>query len=148
MDARTKKIATIALNLAMRGDWEESATYIKRLSGTQGLVDAMTAWIDTMIGAAYPEHEQGQPIAIKFLAVETDEVGGADEVDWAKAWAGRLISYRAAQDWEGFRSVLLSVPEGKPLGDGISALLNLVVTTLNNIAKTRAAAEAINRGAS
>lgn len=148
MDPRVKKIATIALNLAMKGDWEESANYIKRLSGTNGLIDAITAWIDTMIGKVYPEHEQGQPIAIKFLAFETGEIGGADDVDWAKAWAGRLISYRAAQDWDGFRSVLLSVPEGKALGDGISALLNIVVSTLNNIEQTRAAAAEMTRGAS
>lgn len=78
MDPRVKKIATVALNLAMRGDWEESA----------------------------------------------------------------------AKDWEGFRSVLLSVPEGRPLGDGISALLNIVVSSLNNVETIRAATAKIQRGTS
>jgi hypothetical protein len=148
MDPRVKKIATIALNLAMKGDWEESGRYIKRLSGTDGLLHAMTAWIDTMIAEVYPEHRPGQAIAVKFFAIETEEIGGADDVDWEKAWAGRLISYRAAKDWEGFHSVLTSVPEGKPLAAGINALMNIVVSSLNNVEKTREAAAKIQRGAS
>lgn len=146
MDARTKKIATVALHLAMKEDFEEAANYVKRLSGTEGLISAMLAWIDTLIAELYPEHKDGKPIAIRFLANETDEVGTADDVEWSKAWAGRLISYRAADDHDGFNAVLRSVPQGRALGDGIMALLNLVATSLANAEKTKALAEAINRG--
>lgn len=148
MDARTKKIATVALHLAQRGDFEEAANYVKRLNGTDGLIGAMLAWIDTLIGRVYPEHQYGTPIAIRFLALETDEVGTADDVEAKKAWAGRLISYRAADDHDGFNAVLQSLPNGSALGDGIMALLGIVADSLNNVEKTRAAADEFNRGAS
>jgi hypothetical protein len=147
-DARTTKIATVALHLAMRGDFEEAANYVKRLNGSDGLVSAILAWIDTFIGRLYPDHEYGQPIAVRFLAVETGAVESADEVGAAKAWAGRLISYRAADDQDGFNAVLRSLPEGRALGDGIMALLGIVADSLNNADKTRAVADSINRGAS
>lgn len=150
MDERTKKIATVALHLAQRGDYEEAANYIKRLSGTDGLISAMLGWIDTFIGTVYPEHEYGKRIAIRWMAIETGEVGGAEDVDPSKAWAGRLISYRAADDQDGFNALLQALPEGRALGDGIMALLGIVATSLNNVAETQrvAAAESTKDGTS
>lgn len=136
-DPRAVKIAGIALNLAMNGDFEEAARYIERLNRSNALLDAILLWIDTFIGRVYPEHKAGEPIALRFLAIETDALETADQVSWAKAWAGRLDSYRAADDHAGFMDVLRSLPEGRALGDGIMSLLNIVATSLNNIEHTR-----------
>lgn len=146
-DPRAVKIAGIALNLARNGDFEEAARYVERLNRSNALIDAILLWVDTFIGRVYPEHKVGEPIALRFLAVETDEIETADEVSWAKVWAGRLVSYRAADDHDSFVGVLRSLPEGRPLGDGIMALLNIVATSLNNLEKTRASADSINRPA-
>ncbi len=132
MDEATRRIATQALLLAQQDRFVEAARVIEPLSKTQAMVDVMCAWIDTMIAYVYPEHERGQPIAVRFGSFETGRVSTADEVDWTVAWAGRLVSYRAANDYEGFMSVLYSIPEGKALGDGVLALLNVVATSLLN----------------
>lgn len=144
MDERTKKIATVALHLAQKDDYEEAAKYVERLNGTDGLISAILAWIDTFIGVVYPEHKYGDPIAVKFLAIETGETGTADDVSASKAWAGRLISYRAADDHDSFNAVLKSLPNGRGLGDGIMALLGIVATSLNNVEQTRKTAAALS----
>lgn len=137
MNDRAKKIATIALHLAQKNDLEEAATYVSRLSGSDDLIYAMCGWIDTFIATVYPEHRYGDGIALTFYALETGEAGTADDVTPAKAWAGRLISYRAANDPEGFHAILHALPEGTALGDGVMALLAMVAMSLNNAAKIR-----------
>lgn len=131
-DARAMKIAGIALNLATKGDNEEAARYVARLNGTDGLIDAILAWIDTYIGAVYPNHKPGQRIAIRWLFTPTDEVQTADDVQPSMRWAGRLIAARAADDEAAFMDLLRSVPEGAALGDCIMALLHAVAESLKD----------------
>lgn len=146
MNDRSRKIAAAALHLAQKGDLEEAATYAARLSGSDDLIYAMIAWIDTFIAIVYPGHRFGDAIAITFLAIETGDVGTADDVDPAKAWAGRLISYRAADDAAGFNAVLQSLPDGRALGDGVMALLAMVAMSINHAEEVRRRAAEVSGG--
>jgi hypothetical protein len=138
-EARARKIAGVALGLAMAGDLEEAARYVKRLDGSNGLVVAIIGWIDTYIGSVYPEHRMGDRIAMRWLHAPSGEVETADDVDPPLRWAGRLISMRAAGDEEGFNLVLRSAPEGAGLGDGIMALLHAVATSIGDPSVCRTA---------
>jgi len=137
---RALKIAAVALNRAMAGDLEDAASYIKRLDGSNGLIVAIVGWIDTYISTVYPEHEEGQQIAVRWLFTPTGRIETADEVSASMRWAGRLISMRAALDEDGFYSVLHSAPEGGALGDGIMALLHIVAHGISDPATSRVAA--------
>lgn len=137
---RALKIASVALNRAMAGDLEDAASYIKRLDGGPGLIVAIVGWIDTYIDTVYPEHNDGAQIAVRWLFTPTGRIETADEVSPAMRWAGRLISMRAADDEEGFYSVLHSAPAGAALGDGIMALLHIVAHGLDDPETSRAAA--------
>lgn len=140
---RALKIAAVALSRAKAGDPEGAASYIRRLNGGNGLLVAIVAWIDTYIATVYPEHKDGQRIAVRWLHTPTDTIQTADDVDAPLRWAGRLISMRAADDEDGFYSVLHSASEGTELGDGIMALLHVVATGLNDPQVCRDAAAAL-----
>lgn len=136
-DPHAIQIAGVALRLAQQGDLGEAANYVKRLSGSTGIIDACLAWIDTYMGVIYPDHKPGQPIAMRWLWTPTDETQTADDVQPPMRWAGRLIALRAADDYEGFMTLLRSVPEGAALGDCIMALLHCVAESLNNVEHVR-----------
>lgn len=136
---RAIKIATVALHRAMADDLPGAAAYIKRLSGSNGLVVAIVGWIDTYFAKVYPEHKRGDALAIQWLNVPEGQIETADEVSPAMRWAGRLLAMRAMDDEAGFYAVLHSAPEGADLGDGIMALLHLVATGLNDPALVRRA---------
>jgi hypothetical protein len=136
---RAVKIATVALRRAMAGDLEGAARYIERLSGTDGLLIAIVAWIDTYAARVYPEWEPGGRVAVKWLFTPTGQMETADEVAPSMRWAGRLIAARLADDEAGFYAVLRSAPEGVALGDGIMALVHIVATGLKDPGVVRAA---------
>lgn len=138
--ARALKIATVALSRARAGDMEDAASYISRLSGSNGLLVAIVGWIDTYIAKVYPGAKSGQKVAVRWLHQPTGAIETADEVSASMRWAGRLISMRAADDEDGFYAVLQSLPEGSALGDGIMALLHIVALGLNDPNPSRLAA--------
>lgn len=136
---RAKKIASVALSRAMAGDMEGAAQYVARLNNSPGLLVAIVGWIDTYIARMYPDHKPGERIALAWLYTPEDRVKTADQVSESMRWAGRLIGMRAADDEQGFYSVLHSAPEGAALGDGIMALLHVVAHGLSSRDQIRAA---------
>jgi hypothetical protein len=134
MDARTKKIATVALHLAQQDNMREAAGYVERLNGTDGLIDAILGWIDTYIAYCHPTHKEGEAIRIAWVDVDAATVHmDADDVHFGARWAGRLIAARAADDQGQFLALLRSLPAGAALGDGIVALLRAVALGLNGV---------------
>lgn len=108
-DPRTTKIATVALHLAMQDKLREAAGYVARLNGTDGLITAMLAWIDTYIAQCHPNHAPGALIRIAWTFTPTGEIQDADQVDPSMRWAGRLIAARAADDEPAFMALLHGV---------------------------------------
>lgn len=136
MNARTKKIATVALNRAVAGDMEDAAGYVRRLTGDE-LVYAIQAWIDTFIHHVYPEAVPGRQVHLSWAPENEDRAETADEVDPAYRWGGRLISARAAMDEDQFFAVLYSVPQGRELGTAIGGLLGMIAVSINQRDRVR-----------
>lgn len=133
-DPRVTKIATIALHLAMQDKLREAASYVDRLNGTDGLVDAILGWIDTYIAYCHPTHKQGELIRIAWVDMDAAVLHeNADDVQVGARWAGRLIAARAADDQGQFLALLRSLPAGSALGDGIMALLHAVALGLHGV---------------
>ncbi len=137
MEETTKMFAAAALQLTRVGAYGMADAAIRQLPDEQAFLDAVVCWIDTFVATVYPEHKFGTPVGIRFRDAETGRVGTADDVGPDEVWAGRLISYRAAADEEGFMAVLLSRPDGPALQRGIQALLNIVATSMGDIEGTR-----------
>lgn len=142
---RAIKIATIALHLAMKGDDEEAANYVKRLNGSPGLITAIMGWCDTFIARFDLRPKDGeQPLVrMAWLNVESGAVETADETSSTMRWAGRLIAARIADDEAGFYALLRAPAGGAELGDCIMALLHSVATSLNAPDRVRAAAAGV-----
>lgn len=145
---RAIKIATVALHRAMAGDMEEAANYVKRLNGTDGLVLAIKAWVDTFIGrvVGWPEEGRTPAFQMRLLNVDTGDVEIADEAPRHAAWAGRLIAARLADDEAGFIALLKAPAEGAQLGDAIMGLLHSVAVSLKDPERLRAAAAEMDHG--
>jgi hypothetical protein len=144
--ARAVKIATVALHRAQAGDLQDAASYVRRLTGTPGLIVAIIAWIDTYIARIHPGHQPGQQIALRWFHTPTDRIETADQVTPAMRWAGWLIVARAADQEERFYELLQTPAEGTELGDGIMALLHLVAHSVSNPDLVHAAAERLTAG--
>ena len=129
---RAIRIATVALHRAQAEDLPGAADYVKRLSGTDGLITAVLAWIDTYIARVWPQHTPGQRVRVRWYHVPDDQVETADEVSPSVRWAGQLIAARAVDDEPTFMAILRSPAEGVQLGDAVMALLHIVATGLND----------------
>ena len=142
---RAMKIATIALHRAMAGDMEDAASYMSRLNGTDGLVDAILGLCDTFIARVIGETEYGsRPVQMLLMNTETGEVQTADDAPVHARWAGRLIAARLANDEVGFMALLKAPAEGAQLGDAIMGLLQSVAISVNQADRLRAAADGVS----
>jgi hypothetical protein len=145
---RARKIATVALHLAMKGDLEEAANYVKRLKGDDGLLLAIQARVDTFI-ARFDLRAKGDrrpPVRMMWLNVESGQVETADETSPKMRWAGRLIAARIADDPDTYYALLKAPAGGSELGDHIMALLHSVAISLRDADRVQAVVAEVARG--
>lgn len=128
------KLATTALHAAMRDDWPAATTAVQAINdrhGGRGLMAAILAWCDTAILKMTGSFTASGSVAVAFQAVETGEIGGADDVPAEVRWAGRLIAARAADDEPTFNALIESVPsDPKAMGAHVARLLEMVAINI------------------
>lgn len=123
-DPALQQLARDALAATMEERWPDARAALRGLDdryGGDGLVQAALLWIDALIDQHGGHH--GSPVALAFEAVETGEVGGADDVRPEVAWAGRLMTARANDDEATFVSLIKTCPDWSAC---IAELLHMV----------------------
>ncbi|GHE32071.1 hypothetical protein GCM10017673_38570 [Streptosporangium violaceochromogenes] len=144
-DPKAMELATVALHAAMAGDTGRAVKAMQAISdetGGEGLMDAILAWCDTLIGHT-PGIEVGKPVALTWMEAETRRINtGPDEVRPTAVWAARLIAARAADDADTFHALMESVPHQPPtaMGDHVWELVQMVALNLREAAKARGSA--------
>jgi hypothetical protein len=129
-------LARHALTLAIENELRTAAQVTQRMFDEHGeacMVPAMLSWIDTMLAAQHPGTTPGaHGVALVFRAEGTGKPSSADEVSAEVAWAGRLISARAAGDLAMFGGLVSTIPVHAH-GRYVMVLLSTVATTLRTV---------------
>lgn len=131
-DPHFQAMAANALSFAMEEKFDEARSVLEDMAasyGGQGAIQAALLWIDTL-GAKLGATNDGQAVALKFKAVETGEITGADGRRPTVVWAGRLITARLSDDEATFIA-LINVAGKRDIGPYIGELLQMVALSMN-----------------
>lgn len=137
---------TRALHAAMRGDLVEAMQVVMELDAfgaTEGpnmVLQAMLAWIDTLLGHLGRGLPPTRHLHIVFLDSATAQMHGADQAPPEALWAARVIQARHADNEAAFNQAIQDMPaDGHGIAAHICAVLTACAWGLNNIDKLRAA---------
>ena len=119
-----------ALVAAADNDWLHVGEVIRdmqRVCGVDSICLAMLAWIDTVLAGH-------QGFSQVVLHVECAICGPSCEHPPPKEalWVGQLMAARLADDQDNYRTLVLSIPDGKAMGRHVTALLSTCVLMLQS----------------
>lgn len=132
--------ALIAAMLGRHDDAHRLAAQLSERFGGAGLWLAMLLWTDTTLSAAgiTPGAHDDEPIALRFLDVDTARYAEIDEVPAPIVWAGRFLAARAADDPDTGQALALALPDDPAaVSDTVLALLLACAGNLNALAAPR-----------
>lgn len=122
-----------ALDAMMRRQPEEAAGHLADVGG-EDLLTVILGLCDTYIGRIHGPEAYGKPLRMAWWAVETGSLEyDPDKVPPRPRWAGQVIAARAADDEAAFMALMRQPAEGADLGDHVTALLDMVAQSLNNL---------------
>lgn len=130
------RLADDAFQAALAGRRDAASNAVQRIGdtfGVDGICVALAAWCDTLADHATDGRVKRRS-RMRFLDRGTGRLHDADSdaVPPGVAWTARLVAARAAQDWEGFKSIVAE-PTGSDVGRYVWTALRHVASTINTL---------------